>query len=90
MIDDILLPGEYVPIKQAVAVFGLDERTLRRWYHDDPRIGRRPLAGGKIELSLPATLMYRTGREDALDLYAQGERTHRVVQPFIDAFKKSP
>ncbi|WP_108461353.1 hypothetical protein [Devosia naphthalenivorans] len=85
MIDDILRPGEYVGVKEAAAIFKLEERTLRRWYRDDPRIGRRPLAGGRIELSLPAVLMSRAGRADLLDLYAQGKRDDPEVQLFIQA-----
>lgn len=85
MIDDILRPGEYVGMKQAVAYIRVQERALRRWYQDEPRLGRRCLAGGKIELSLPALLMYRTGNDQALDLYAAGERDHAAVRPFIEA-----
>lgn len=85
MINDILRPGEYVGIKQAVRFLDKQERTLRRWYKDDPRIGRQSIAGGRIELSLPATLMYRVGNIQALDLYAAGERGHDLVRPFIDA-----
>jgi len=87
MIDDILLPGEFVGIKEAAPIFRIDERTLRRWYEDEPRIGRRSLARGRIEISLPATLMYRVGRSDAIDLYCQGLRNHKAVIPFIEAFK---
>lgn len=85
MIADILRPGEYVGIKQAVALLDREERTLRRWFRDDPRIGRQAIGGGRIELSLPATLMYRVGNSQALDLYAAGERDHDLVRPFIEA-----
>lgn len=85
MINDILRPGEYVGIKQAVAFIGMGNRTLRRWFKEEPRLGRQPIGGGRIELSLPAVLMYRVGNVQALDLYAAGERDHDLVRPFIEA-----
>jgi len=85
MFDDILRPREYIGIKQAVDYIKVQERALRRWYQEEPRLGRRCLAGGRIELSLPALLMYRTGNARALDLYAAGERDHDLVRPFIES-----
>ena len=85
MINDILLPGEYVGIKQAVGLIDRKERQLRRWYRDEPRLGRQPVGGGRIELSLPALLMYRVGNAEALELYWLGARDHPLVRPFIAA-----
>ena len=85
MIDDILRPGEYAGLKQIAGILDREERTLRRWYKEDQRIGRQPIAGGRIELSLPATLMYRVGDVRALDLYAAGARDHESVRHYIEA-----
>lgn len=85
MINDIIRPDEYVGIKQAVTIIDRKERQLRRWYKDEPRLGRQPIGGGRIELSLPALFMYRVGNAEALELYWMGEREHPRVKPFIDA-----
>jgi hypothetical protein len=76
---------EAISIKQAAAIAGKSEGTVRNWCHEH-EIGRR-IAGGAWAVSRVALAMLLDGNCDALNVYLLGKRQHELVASYYCRLK---
>lgn len=72
-------PAERIGIREACAHAGKTDRTIRTWCKQFG-IGRVPMAGGALVISLPALNMVMENDPEALELLRQGDRSHPIVR----------
>jgi hypothetical protein len=81
----ILVPfdkRECVGVKEAAAIAGKSESTMRGWC-DEYGLGRR-IGGGSWAVSKAALAMHLDGDRKALRAYHAGDRTSDLVEPYFE------
>lgn len=78
----LMYPGEGMQLKEVGRRLGVPTETLRNWFRKY-KIGNRTLDGGRIYISIVATLMIQSADAEALQAYLNGDRkSPRVVKYF--------
>lgn len=72
-------PSERIGIREACEYAGKTDRTIRTWCRRFG-IGRVPLAGGPLVISLPALNMVMQDDPEALELLRTGNRSDPLVR----------
>jgi len=72
-------PSERVGIREACEYAGKSDRTVRTWCKRFG-IGRVPMAGGPLVISLPALNMILQDDPEALELLRAGDRDNPIVR----------
>ena len=77
-------PAERIGIREACEYAGKSDRTIRTWCKRFG-IGRTPMAGGALVISLPALNMVMQDDQEALELLRAGDRTNpAVLRHFVE------
>ncbi|MDL2408736.1 hypothetical protein PY650_24455 [Rhizobium calliandrae] len=72
-------PAERIGIREACQHTGKTDRTIRTWCKRFG-IGRVPMSGGALVISLPALNMVMQDDPEALELLRAGDRTNPLVR----------
>lgn len=72
-------PAERIGIREACKYAGKTDRTIRTWCKRFG-IGRTPMAGGALIISLPALNMVMQDDPEALELLRVGDRSNPLVR----------